>query len=224
MMKRLPWRFRIVVSALISLVPFNICRIALHRAVNGYHISWSARIGFGTVLAVDHANIGKANVLRFNRFEGPFHLTIADGAVIGPSNRFACLLDAARKDKDGAPIFPGKRCVIKSNAHVTEGHYIDATGGFELGSGSWVAGCGSQFWTHGVKNEPMVIGNGCYISSAVRFAPGSGIGNRVLVGLGSVVTRHFANSDVMIGGVPARIIRSMSTAESPSRGNPCPGD
>lgn len=212
-MKRLPWKFRIIVSLLISLVPFNAGRVLLHRLINGYHISRFAKIGFGTVLAVDKANIGRADVLRFNRFEGPFDLTIEDGAVISPSNRFVCLFDGARKDKKGNPILPRRYCVVRSKAHITERHYIDATGGFELGSGSWIAGYDSQFWTHGIRNEPVVIGNDCYISSAVRFAPGAEIGDRVLVALGSVVTRKFTESNVMIGGVPAKVIRPLRNVE-----------
>jgi acetyltransferase-like isoleucine patch superfamily enzyme len=215
-MKRTPWKFRIMVSLFISLVPLNAGRVLLHRLICGYRISWSARIGFGTVLAVDKAKIGKANVLRFNTFQGPFSLTIEDGAVIGPSNRFMCLFGAIKKDSHGNPLYPNRRCRIGANAHITERHYIDAMGGFELGSGSWIAGYDSQFWTHGIKHGPVVIGNNCYVSSAVRFAPGAEIGDRVLVALGSVVTRKFSDSNVMIGGVPADVIRGVSTGENSS--------
>lgn len=201
-----------MMSLLISLLPFNAGKILLHRAINGYHISLSARIGFGAVLAVDKADIAKANVLRFNRFEGPFELTIEDGAVIRPSNRFMCLFGATKKDSNGNPLYPNRRCRIGTRAHITERHYIDTTGGFELGSNSWIGGYDSQFWTHGIKNRPVVIGDNCYISSAARFAPGAEIGNNVLVALGSVVTRKF-ESHVMIGGVPAKIIRGGPTAK-----------
>ena len=214
--RRLPWKLRITVCLLISLVPLNAARVLLHRLINGYRISWSARIGFAAVLAVDKANIGKASLLRFNRFEGPFDLTIQDGAVIGPSNRFACLLTATKNDHNGKFTYPHRHCRIGANAHITERHYIDTTGGFTLGSGSWIAGYDSQFWTHGIKNAPVVIGDRCYVSSAVRFAPGAQIADRVLVALGSVVTRKFSESNVMIGGVPAKIIREIPPRVSSS--------
>jgi acetyltransferase-like isoleucine patch superfamily enzyme len=212
----LPWRFRIVVSLLISLVPSNAGRMLLHRLINGYHISGRARIGFGTVLAVDTAHIGKATIMRFNTFQGPFSLTMEDGAIIGPSNRFMCLFGATKKDQNGNPLYPRRQCILRSKSHITERHYIDTTGGFEMGSGSWIAGYDSQFWTHGIKHGPIVIGNDCYVSSAVRFAPGAEIGNRVLVALGSVVTKKFTDSNVMIGGVPAEIVGSIpKVGESP---------
>jgi acetyltransferase-like isoleucine patch superfamily enzyme len=222
--KRTPWELRILISLIISLVPFNTGRVLLHRLLNGYHFSRSARIGFGTVLAVDKASIGNANVLRFNRFEGPFELTIEDGAIIGPSNQFTCLLTGIKKDQSGNPMYPNRHCKIGGNSHITERHYIDATGGFELGLGSWIAGCDSQFWTHGIKNEPIVIGNHCYVSSAVRFAPGAEIGDYVLVGLGSVVTGKFVQGNIMIGGVPAKVIRSIPKVNGPPSSNPSPGE
>jgi acetyltransferase-like isoleucine patch superfamily enzyme len=67
----------------------------------------------------------------------------------------------------------------------------------------------SQFWTHGagVIDRDIQIGRDCYLGSAVRFAPGSGIGNNVIVALGSVVTEKFDISKAMIGGVPAKVLK-----------------
>ncbi|RMD70426.1 MAG: hypothetical protein D6819_04325, partial [Gammaproteobacteria bacterium] len=68
---------------------------------------------------------------------------------------------------------------------------------------------GSQFWTHGggKAEHDIDIGAQCYIASAVRFAPGSGVGDRCVVALGAVVTKRFEASGVMLGGVPARVIK-----------------
>jgi len=151
------------------------------------------------MLVVDDARIGKAVIRWFNRFEGPFSLTIEDGVHIGPSNRFVCLFDVAgkgNKHPDGRPM---RYCHIGKGVAVGEKHLIDTTGGFQVGEKSWIGGCESQFWTHGPRNGPIVIGVNCYVSSAVRFAPGSSIGNHVLVAMGSVVTKNFRDN-VMIGG------------------------
>jgi acetyltransferase-like isoleucine patch superfamily enzyme len=78
-----------------------------------------------------------------------------------------------------------------------------------LGRESWIAGCGSQFWTHGISvmDRDIVIGEECYIASAVRFAPGSGIGNKVIVSMGSVVAKKIADDNIIVAGVPAQKIR-----------------
>ena len=196
-----PWKVRFLISLFIAYVPSNFLRITLHRLLNGYRIDYSARIGFGTMLVVDDARIGKAVIRWFNRFEGPFSLVMQNGATIGPSNYFTCLFDAPRNE-DGTPR---SYCNIGTNVRIGEKHLIDSTKGFQIGHHSWIAGCESQFWTHGPKNGPVVIGDDCFIGSAVCFAPGSSIGNHALVAMGSVVTKSFGDN-VMIGGVPARVI------------------
>jgi len=201
MTRGLPWKVRILVSLLISMMPSNLLRIWLHRMVNGYRISGHARIGFAAILAVDEAKIGRSTIRWFNRFEGPFDLVIEDGTIIGPSNRFASLFDPAKNEDGTSPSY----CKIGRNVSIGEKNLIDATGGFQIGDNSWIAGYESQFWTHGPRNGPIAIGNDCFICSAVRFAPGSSIGNHVIVAMGSVVTKNFVDN-IMIGGVPARIM------------------
>ena len=68
--------------------------------------------------------------------------------------------------------------------------------------------------SHGVeggphKQVPVRIGDGCWIGSKAIILPGVTLGRRVVVGAGAVVTRDFPD-DVMIGGNPARLIRSLS--------------
>lgn len=56
--------------------------------------------------------------------------------------------------------------------------------------------------------EPVTIGNNVWIGGDVTILPGVTIGDNVVVGAGSVVTRSFP-SDVVIGGNPAKIIREL---------------
>jgi len=82
-------------------------------------------------------------------------------------------------------------------------------GTFKLGDGSWIAGIGSQFWTHGagVPEREVEIGSDCYLGSAVRFAPGSSVGNNVLVAMGSVVSNAIKIDNALVGGVPAKVLK-----------------
>jgi acetyltransferase-like isoleucine patch superfamily enzyme len=196
-------------AAMVSVLPFNALRICFYRLLFGYQIAGSAKIGFGTIIRVDIARIGSATIGRFNVFIGPFSLEIGDGASIGSGNRISCGFWALA-DKFRDSNYP-RACRIGCAALITEDHYMDATGGFELGDRSWIAGRGSQFWTHGAKSGPMDrsirIGQDSYIGSATRFTPGSGVADRSIVGIGSVVTKRFSQDRVMIAGVPARVVR-----------------
>jgi acetyltransferase-like isoleucine patch superfamily enzyme len=54
--------------------------------------------------------------------------------------------------------------------------------------------------------SPIVVGNGSWLAGHVTLTAGSQLGNGVLVAAGAVVKDHFP-SHIMIGGVPARVIK-----------------
>lgn len=196
-------KFKLVPAVLVSLLPANFLRLLGYRLL-GYHIR--GKIGFGTVIAVERARLGEGRIGAFNLFVGPMRVEIGEGAAIGHGNLFTCGFWTAGERYRDAGYARSLR--IGARALVTSGHYFDLAGAFELGEGSWIAGTGSQFWTHGagVQDRDVRIGSDCYLASAVRFAPGSAVGDRVLVAMGSVVTRKFERSNLMLGGVPARVL------------------
>ncbi len=56
--------------------------------------------------------------------------------------------------------------------------------------------------------KPITIGNSIWIGGHVTILPGVTLGDRVVVGAGSVVTKSFPD-DVVIAGNPARVIRQL---------------
>jgi acetyltransferase-like isoleucine patch superfamily enzyme len=197
-------KIKLVLAALISILPINILRVFGYRLL-GYKVR--GRIGFGTVIAVSEAHIEECKIGVFNLFVGPMKVEIGAGASIENRNTFSCgfwTVKEVYQDKNYA-----RSLHVGSNTLITSGHYFDVAGSFSLGDSSWIAGVGSQFWTHGagVTERDIQIGHDCYIGSAVRFAPGSGIGDNVIVAMGSVATKKFDLSKAMIGGVPAEVIK-----------------
>ncbi len=67
-----------------------------------------------------------------------------------------------------------------------------------------------EFWEFG---KPIKIGNDVWIGGASVICPGVTIGDRVVIGAGSIVTKSFPD-DVVIGGNPAKIIRYLDKPES----------
>lgn len=65
---------------------------------------------------------------------------------------------------------------------------------------------------------PITIGNSVWMGGHVTILPGVTLGDRVVVGAGSVVTKSFGD-DVVIAGNPARIIRQLD-----KNGDVIPGD
>ena len=191
-------------------MPTNRLRIFLHRILNKYRISSSARLEFGVVLAVNAATIGCASIAAGNVFDGPFSLVIEDGVVLGNKNTFWSVMGGEvanmEEPEGGAPSMYS--CIIRRNVLITEGHFFDSTGGFEVGEGTWIAGRGSQVWTHGLKSGPVMIGNNCYVGTHVIMSPRSATGSFNVILPGSVVSQRFNTNNATLGGVPARITDS----------------
>jgi acetyltransferase-like isoleucine patch superfamily enzyme len=188
------------------LMPINGLRLLGYRVLLGYHIS-DSQIGFGTVIVVDQVSIERAKLGLFNLFLGPMKMIVREGASIGSRNTFSCgywvLRDQYKQSNYTRTVELGE------NVLITSSHYFDVAGTFKLGNHSWIAGIGSQFWTHGVgvRERDVLIGENCYLGSAVRFAPGSSVGNSVLVAMGSVVASALPVDMALVGGVPARVLK-----------------
>ncbi|MEZ0394923.1 MAG: hypothetical protein ABWK53_00605 [Anaerolineales bacterium] len=197
-------KFKLVCAALVAFLPFNWLRVWGYRLFFGYQIE-GAKIGWGTILGVTSARLGRCQIGYLNQFVGPMTLTIADGVKIGDQNRFVCGFWTLEHGQEYA------RCLtIGENARITSSHYFDVCGALEIGAGSWIAGIGSQFWTHGagIARRYVKIGKDCYLGSAVCFGPGAVIEDGVMVALGSVVTRKFAGNHLLLGGAPASVVMS----------------
>ena len=193
-------------ARLISLLPFNKLRVFLYRNVLGYNIT-DSYIARKTLIAVKKADFDNCSIGPRNAFIGPMSVKIGKQSKISPGNSFNCA-DWVSEEKFLNAGYE-KSLVIGEGCLITSDHHFDVVGKFELGSRSWIAGNGSQFWTHGAgsKDHNIFVDCDCYIGSAVRFAPGAFIGKNNIVGIGSIVTKKFIESNCIIAGNPARILQ-----------------
>lgn len=65
-------------------------------------------------------------------------------------------------------------------------------------------------------SAPIVVGNDVYIGIKAIIMPGVTIGNRVIIGAGSVVTKDIPDNSVAVG-VPARVIKTVDEYEDKAK-------
>ena len=202
---------KMLLPLLVSLMPFNALRVFLYRRLFGYRIGRGVRLGFGTLISVRSFAVGDNTVIGpLNVFKGPIEVKIGASAKIGRLNQFFCswhIVSDKFSARNYTPVLEmGDRTLILNS------HFFDVYGRVEIGHDSWIAGNGSQFWTHGlsVMDRDIRIGEKNYIGSGVRFAPGTAIGHRNIVALGTVVLGKVEDCDSLISGFPAKAIRSIA--------------
>lgn len=132
--------------------------------------------------------------------------------------------------KNGDNVYFGRSVVLKNqhlisigdNVSIHEFCYIDAAGGLVIGNNVSVAHNSSiitfnHTWTDQslpIKYNPVefaevIVEDDVWIGCGVRIMPGVRIGARSVVAAGAVVTKDVPPGS-LVGGVPAKLIRSIS--------------
>ena len=116
--------------------------------------------------------------------------------------------------------------VVKSPQHIDRGNrcpglsmgcYLDGRNGIVIGDNTWIGPRVSIIsmnhsmtdYRQYVVTDPIVIGRNCWLGAGTIILPGTVLGEHVVVAAGSVVTKSFAENDILIGGVPAKIIKKI---------------
>ncbi len=116
----------------------------------------------------------------------------------------------------------GELIKIGDNVGIGEFSYIGGGGGTIIGNDTII---GQYFSTHpenhnyldndklireqGTIRKGIIIGENCWIGSKVTVLDGVTIGNGCVIAAGSVVTKSF-EENLVIGGIPAKVIKSRS--------------
>ncbi|OQY43179.1 MAG: hypothetical protein B6242_15170 [Anaerolineaceae bacterium 4572_78] len=109
-------------------------------------------------------------------------------------------------------IIRGNRC-----PGLSRGCHIDGRNGTHFGENVWIGPRVSIIsMNHDTNNyhqyiieKPTIIGNNCWLGVNSTILPGVELGNHVIVAAGSVVTKSFPEDDIILAGVPAKIVKRL---------------
>ncbi len=105
---------------------------------------------------------------------------------------------------------------VEQSFMFSGGCYIQGGNGIEIGSGT-IFGPGVKIisanhdpedLSRWLPDRPVKIGNNCWIGANAVILPGVELGDNVIIGAGSVVTKDFPSA-VIVAGIPAKIIKQI---------------
>jgi acetyltransferase-like isoleucine patch superfamily enzyme len=102
---------------------------------------------------------------------------------------------------------------------LSAGCHLDGRNGIVIGENVWIGpGVRLVSMNHRLDNfqeyeqsGPIIIGDNCWLAANVVVLPGVELGNHTIVAAGAVVTKSFLQTDVLIAGVPARVIKTIGS-------------
>ncbi|WP_344703664.1 acyltransferase [Halomonas cibimaris] len=146
---------------------------------------------FKAILLLKHFCIQK--MLRINHLAGwPVHWT---SKVISPEK-----------------IERGTRC-----PGLSMGCHIDGRNGINFGKNVWIGPRVSIIsmnhnpnnYHHYIEGGPVIIGDNCWLGANAVILPEVKIGEHTIVAAGSVVTKSFPDSNQLLAGVPAKVVKKL---------------
>jgi len=184
---------------------------ALLSLFPGISVHPSAIVGHTVLLGVSELTLESGAVLGdLNIVRGLTGLRLGSGAVIGGLNSISSSAAFSSLPDDG---FRG-RLHLKRDSALTNRHYLDCSGGIEVGEFTTIAGCRSTILTHQIDLRlnsqvlsPVTFGRRCFISSNVSVVPGAHVADRIVVAMGAVIKGSLDLAGGLYGGVPARYLK-----------------
>jgi acetyltransferase-like isoleucine patch superfamily enzyme len=144
---------------------------------------------------------------------------VGRGTIVGPGTKIinsarvrigrSCLIQDSVYIRAGAEgsVTVGDRCAMNSFTRLFGHGSIQIGDDTQLGPGSLITTTDHDYGAElEVRFRPVVVGKRVWIGANVTVLPGVTIGDRAVIGAGSVVTKDIGAGCVAVG-VPARVVK-----------------
>lgn len=208
------FRLRILSLGFVAFLPWIIKRYILQN-VYGFKIHPKAKIGI-SIVAPDYLEMGADSRIA----TGVVIINIRK-VIIGDHTAVlrGCWFTAYPLNLGGSFSHIKNRCpdlIIGKHVGITKNHHIDCTESVTIGDFTTIAGYGSQILSHSMNlaiprqdAKPIKIGAYSFVGSRVIILPGCLLQDKTVVAAGSVIVKPFERGSVLVGGVPAKVIKEL---------------
>jgi acetyltransferase-like isoleucine patch superfamily enzyme len=201
-------RVKMNLATLFCLMPASSTKNRLLRAI-GHEIDLTARFNICLVRGVGKIHLGKRAVIGpGNVFRDLRLLSVGPDSVIGQWNWVSAAAPLVEAGGAGS-------LEIGTHSALTSRHYVDASGGVQIGDFTTVAGVRSTFITHGIdwmaseqRTRPITIGSYCLIGSNSAIVPGTIVVDNVVTGMGATLGGNVSSRNSLYVGERAKLLRT----------------
>lgn len=193
---------KIIISILVSLIPFNKLRIFLLNLLNNYNIEYDSHIGFGTIIIAKNVNIknSKIGILNFIKIKylDLSESNIANLNLIKEFSKFNCFnlsIIGSYNKIIGTDINNGYLKMNKSQFSTS--NIININNKFEIESDVVFGGRNSKI-NIGSAIRKTIIKKNVYFGTSIFLVSGVEINQNVLVGAGSKITEDIYNEGLFV--------------------------
>lgn len=102
----------------------------------------------------------------------------------------------------------GYQCLIVSSSKIVIGNNIDIAPRVYIGTGTHIIDPNAERIAATDASNDIRIEDGCWICANATILPGARIGKKCVVAAGAVVTGQFNEDKILIGGMPAKKLKS----------------
>lgn len=196
-----------IVRLLAGLLPSGLVK---NRILNrlGFDVHDTAEIEPCLLIGVDRLYAGpKARIGTFSCLRSMKDVRLEESARIGQLNWISAAPDLSYGPKSG-------RLLVGAHSAITNRHYLDCSGGIEIGAYTTVAGVRSTFITHGINWKTseqsiasIAIGSYCIVSSNVNVTPGTALADYSVVGMGVTIDKSLATGGGLVVSARGSVVK-----------------
>jgi acetyltransferase-like isoleucine patch superfamily enzyme len=166
-----------------------------------YSVRFNIENNYSLVSIGDNTRIAKRVYIKSREYG---RIVISENVYLDDDVRIVAARNGSVTIDDSSQI--GKGSVINSGGRVSIGKYCLFAANCQINSSSHGMALGKLILTQSHIHGKIDIGDDCWVGANVAFVMNSEVRDGTVVGSNAVVTKSFSDPNLILAGVPAKLI------------------